>query len=132
MDMLEDAKQQMILLPRPVQLWMRWLNIIFLFGIFFAFTHVAARWSLLAYIEGFPIAVAIFYYTRNISFTGTPHIVFWTPLLIYLPCAVSNDPDFNLFSIFGIWVLLLCLTVAISVMFDVRTFCAILAHRLES
>ncbi len=128
MDMFEDAKQQIILLPHSVQLWMRWLNIVFLFGIFFAFTHVTARLSLLAYIVCFPVAVAVFYYTRNISLTGIPHIVFWTPLLIYLPYAVSNDPDFNLFSIYGIWVLLLCLTVAISVMFDVWAFFAVFAH----
>lgn len=132
MDMFEDAKQQMILLPRPVQLWMRWLNIVFLFGIFFAFSHGAALWSLLAYIVCFPVAVAIFYYTRNIRLTGIPHIVFWTPLLIYFPYAVSNDPDFNLLGIYGIWVVLLCLTVAISVIFDVRAFFAIFAHGLES
>ncbi|MDF1671285.1 MAG: hypothetical protein P1U83_16910 [Roseovarius sp.] len=132
MDMFEDAKQQMILLPRPVQLWMRWLNIVFLIGIFFAFTHVTARLSLLAYIVCFPVAVVIFYYTRNIRLTGISHIVFWTPLMIYLPYAVSNDPDFNLLSIYGIWVLLLCLTVAISVMFDVRAFFAILAQKRES
>jgi hypothetical protein len=35
--------------PRPVQLWMRWLNIVFLLGLFFASRQDSARWALVAY-----------------------------------------------------------------------------------
>ena len=50
--MFEDATQQMSELSRPVQLWMRWLNISLLPAFFFAFDFEAARWILVGELGG--------------------------------------------------------------------------------
>lgn len=118
--MLDDAKQQMSALPGPVQIWMRWLNIVFLLGLFFIGSHDGARWALVAYVIAFPVGALVFLFTREIRLTGLPHIVFWTPLLGYLAHAAATDPDFRLGSLYTLWVLLLGLTIAISVLFDIR------------
>ena len=121
---LEDARQQMSLLPRPIQYWMRWLNIVFLTGMAFVFSYAATRWKLAAYVVRFQVAIPIFYLTRDIDMLGAPHVLFWTPLLIYLPLVAAGDPNFNLLSLYGGWSVLLLLTISISVVFDVRAIIA--------
>ena len=117
---IEKAKQQITSLPRPVQNWMLWLNIIFLAGLLFIPTHASARWAIAAYLVCFPVAVPFYIYTRDIAMSGVPHILFWTPLLIYLPVKAVENPNFNLMSLYGVWTALLLLSIAISVTFDVR------------
>ena len=125
--MFEDAKEQMLRLPHAVQLWMRWLNIVFLLGLPFIVSHVEARWVLFSYIVAFPVGLLAFIVTRNIKLTGIPHFLFWTPLLVYLPYSAMGDPEFRFMSLYGIWVSLLCITIAISVAFDLKAlieFCS--------
>lgn len=122
---LEDARHQITSLPRPVQNWMLWLNIVFLAGLLFVSSHEAVRWVIAAYVVCFPVAVPFYIYTRDIAMSGVPHILFWTPLLIYLPVEASEDPNFSLLSLYGVWTVLLLLSIAISVAFDVR---AVLKH----
>jgi|GEM_PF-977013 len=118
--MLEGARQQIALLPRPTQNWMLWLNVVFLAGLLFVFSHEPVRWVLAAYLVCFPVAVPIYIYTKDIAMLGVPHILFWTPLLIYLPLEAAEDPDSSLLSLYGVWTVLLMLTITISVVFDVR------------
>ena len=118
--MLEDARQQIALLPRPIQTWMLWLNVVFLAGLLFISSYEAVRWVIAAYVVCFPTAVPIYIYTKDIAMSGVPHILFWTPLLIYLPVEAAEDPNFSLLSLYGVWTVLLLLTIAISVVFDVR------------
>jgi membrane protease YdiL (CAAX protease family) len=118
--MLEDARLQIALLPRPIQNWMLWLNVVFLVGLLFVSSHEAVRWVIAAYVVCFPVAVPIYIYTRDISMSGVPHILFWTPLLIYLPVDAAEDTNFSLLSLYGVWTVLLLLTIAISVVYDVR------------
>jgi hypothetical protein len=123
--MLEDARLQIALLPRPIQNWMLWMNLVFLAGLLFVDTHEAVRWVIAAYVVSFPVAVPIYIYTRDIAMTGVPHILFWTPLLIYLSVEAAEDTNFSLLSLYGVWTVLLFFTIAISVVFDVR---AVLKH----
>ncbi len=123
--MLEDARQQITSLPRPVQNWMLWLNVVFLTGLLFVSNHEGVRWVIAAYVVCFPVAVPFYIYTRDIAMSGVPHILFWTPLLIYLPVKAAEDPNFSLLSLYGVWTVLLLLSIAISVAFDVR---AVLKH----
>ena len=117
--MFEDAKQQISELPKWVQIWMRWLNIVFLLGLKFVGDHVEARWVIAAYLAAFPVGFLAFYCVRDIRITGLPHLLVWVPLLVYLILAAFRDPAFQLTSLYGAWVVLLCLTIAISASFDV-------------
>lgn len=130
--MFEEAIRQMSALPRPVQLWMRWLNIVFVPAVYFAFEFDAARWALAAYLISFPVGVLVFVVTRNIHMTGVPHILFWTPLLVYLGFSISADPAVGNVSVYGVWLVLLSVTIATSLVFDIRAVIAYLgAMRLS-
>lgn len=118
--MLKDATHQLSALPRPVQLWMRWLNVVFLPAFQFASDFEPARWALAAYLAAFPIGALVFAFTRNIHMTGLPHILLWAPLLAYFPYSVVSNPATRLFSFYTAWVLVLSITIAISVYFDIR------------
>ena len=119
-ELLEQAKEQILLLPDYVQVWMRWLNIVFLLSILFIKNHKVARWALIAYIACFPVGILIYYFTRDINLLGTPHILFWTPLLVYIIKKGLNNSQFNLNSFYGVWIVLLSLTILVSLIFDAR------------
>lgn len=121
-----DAMQQMNALPRPVQLWMRWLNIVFLPVFFFLGSHEDAALVLAVFILQFPVGALIFYYTRDIRMTGVPHILFWTPLTVYLLVFTKSPAVLSLPAPYAIWVLLLGLTMVISVFFDLKGLLSIL------
>ncbi|MEO0647901.1 MAG: hypothetical protein AAFZ17_17400 [Cyanobacteria bacterium J06650_10] len=118
--MFEEARQQILSLPRTTQNWMLWMNVVFLVGLLFVFSHESARWVLAAYVVCFPVAVPFYIYTKDIAMLGVSHILLWTPLLIYLPLAAAEDSAFSLLSLYGVWMVLLMLTITISVVFDVR------------
>lgn len=127
--MLEGAKQQLLALPRPVHLWMRWLNIVFLFGLFFVDSQDGAKWGLIAYFTAFPIGVLVFWRQRDMRLTGLAHIICWTPVLVCLPTEAAMSSDFRLLTPYGVWIVLLCATVAVSVIFDIRAVVAALRRR---
>ena len=118
--MFDDAIKQMGELPHWVQLWMRWLNIVFLLGLFFIANHAEARWSLVAYVAAFPVGFLAFCFVRDIRMTGLSHIVFWVPLLIYLIDTIVSDRTFEMMSLFGLWVSLLVATIFVSVILDIK------------
>lgn len=120
-ELFEQAKAQILLLPDIVQIWMRWLNIVFLLSIMFIKNHTAARWALVAYIACFPVGFLIYYFTKDINLLGVPHVLFWGPLLIYIYKKEFNNSQLNLKSTYGVWVVLLSLTILISLVFDVRS-----------
>jgi len=130
--LFDDAIKQMGELPQWVQLWMRWLNIVFLLGLFFVANHVEARWSLIAYLAAFPVGFLAFYLVRDIRMTGLPHIVFWTPLLIYLIGIVVSDRTFEMVSSFGLWVALLITTIFVSVILDIKGLIGVVVERVNT
>ncbi|MEM9570032.1 MAG: hypothetical protein AAF996_01110 [Pseudomonadota bacterium] len=130
--MFDDAIKQMAELPQWVQLWMRWLNIVFLLGLFFFANHAEARWSLVAYVVAFPVGFLAFYFVRDIRMTGLPHIVFWTPLLIYLIGTVISDRTFEMVSLFGLWVSLLITTIFVCVILDVKGLIGVIFDRANA
>lgn len=127
--MFDDAIKQMGELPSWVQLWMRWLNIVFLLGLFFVGNHVEARWAIVAYIVSFPVGFLAFYFVRDIRVTGLPHIVFWAPFLIYLVHTVANDNEFEVMSLFGLWVALLVATISVSTILDIKGLSGVIFDR---
>ena len=130
--MREDARLQISELPHWVQLWMRWLNIIFLLGVFFIWEHAEARWVLAAYVLSFPIGFGAFYFVRDIRITGLPHLLLWAPLLFFFARSAANDPDFRMLSFYGIWVSTLSLTIAISVVLDIKGIGAALLFKRDA
>ncbi len=130
--MFDDAIKQMAELPQWVQLWMRWLNIVFLLGLFFVANHIEARWSLAAYFLAFPVGLLAFYLVRDIRMTGLPHIVFWAPLLIYLIGTVVSDRAFEVMSLYGLWVSLLVTTIFISVILDIKGLLGVIIDRVNA
>ena len=119
-ELFEEAGQQMSMLPRTVQNWMLWLNIIFFSGLLFVLQHAEPRWAIAAHVACFPVGFTAYHFTRNLDLMGLSHILFWTPLLFYLPKVALQNSDFHLISPYGIWMSLLCLTIVISLVFDVR------------
>ena len=93
-ELLGQAHADILLLPEYVQIWMRWLNIAFLPGIIFAKNHATARWAIAAYLIGFPVAIPIYYFTKDISLLGIPHFLFWGPLLFYIFRYEFKNPHF--------------------------------------
>jgi len=74
------------ILQEPIWLrsWLFWLMFINTASIVFAFTRPEAHWVLTAWLANLlfmPMLFAEFGYTRIL---GLSHIVFWTPLLVYL------------------------------------------------
>lgn len=130
--MFDDAIKQIGELPHWVQLWMRWLNIVFLLGLFFVANHAEARWSLVAYLAAFPIGFLAFYFVRDIRMTGLPHILLWAPLLIYLIGAILSDPTFEMISLFGLWVSLLIATITVSVLLDIKGLSGVILDRVKA
>lgn len=118
--MFNDTKQQIDQLPRTVQNWMLWLNIVFLLGLFFVFNYVEARWAVFIWIASFPVGFSCYYFIRDLSILGIPHIILWVPLLVYLYHSTSNDPGFSVASPYGIWLLLLSATIVISAVLDTK------------
>ena len=128
-ELLVDVGRELETLPRPVHWWMRWFNFLFLIGVILAIWHVPARWAVFAHLLCFPVGFAAYYFTRDIGLMGSPHIIFWTPLLIYFPQVAFNDPDFVLLSPYGIWSLALLITIVVSVLFDLRAILSYLSRR---
>lgn len=129
-ELLGNVGRGLETLPRPVHWWMWWFNLLFLIGVIFAIWHVPARWAVFAHLLCFPVGFAAYHFTRDIALMGAPHIIFWTPLLIYFPLVTFNDPSFVLLSPFGIWIIALSVTIAVSVMFDLRAVLSYLSqHR---
>lgn len=104
------------------KIWMNWMMLLFLASIIFIWRHKPARYVLASLIATAVLAVIIWYLTKNIYLLGVGHIVFWVPLGLYLYQKVYLPNGFAqmLKSIYGVWILLIMATIAISLVFDVR------------
>ena len=105
-------------LPQWVQLWMNWMGIVLALGsLVFAIFKVEARWLLLAFAVSI---VATFALGMTIGWNGLwgiTHLVFWTPVVIYM---YRRLPAINANSVYGIWYLLALATMIISLVFDAK------------
>lgn len=103
-----------------VQMWMNWMMLIFLCSLLFVWKHVPARIVLAAFIIGAMVAYVVFQINNNPHLLGISHLLVWVPLAVYLYFNVVRNETFRLASPYGIWIVLLLLTIAISTVFDVR------------
>lgn len=110
-----------------VNLWMYWMNLIFLASVFFIANNSGARYALLAMLIALPTAPIIYGLTGSIHLLGIAHILFWSPVAYYMVMQEMRGLSFKVSSPYGIWVLLLTATILISLAFDFRNIYLVLA-----
>lgn len=119
-ELMNQMNSQTAELPGWVQLWMNWMTVVFLAAILFVKNHVAARVAIVTFLLTFLGAIGVFYLTRNIHLFSLVHLALWTPLLIYVYRKELRPGNVRLATPYGIWLILLCATILISLLFDVR------------
>jgi len=126
-DLMNEANAQMLATSQVVQIWMSWMMFLFLGSVVFLKNHKAARYALAALLFAVPVAIVIFYFSKNIHLLGITHLIVWAPLLVYFLRSEMKSNEFNLRSPYGIWVSLLSLTISVSLVFDVRDIFLVMA-----
>jgi hypothetical protein len=102
------------------KVWMDWMMLIFLFALVFVYKHLSARFIFASLILTMPIAIWIFEATKSPHLIGVAHIVVWLPLSIYLVKTEIIGKTEKLKSPYGIYLVLLLMTIVISLFFDIR------------
>ncbi|MDH3746307.1 MAG: hypothetical protein OES47_14505 [Acidobacteriota bacterium] len=74
---------EMMALPLALQSWLLWLVIINSASLFFL-RHQEGRWVLFAWVANIITITALFEWKGYTRLLGLSHVVWWTPLLIYL------------------------------------------------
>ena len=103
-----------------VKIWINWMMIIFLLSMIFTYRHVSARFIFISLFVTIPIAIIIFKITKSPHLIGASHIIIWLPLAIYLIKVEIIGQLEKLKSIYGVYLILLLATIAISLFFDIR------------
>jgi len=95
--------------------WVAWLVIMNLGAVVFAWRHVEARWVLAAMLVNMPFMNMLFYFFGYTRILGLSHIIFWTPLLVYL---WRRRKDLEPKTPFGIYIRVLFLSNLVSLAID--------------
>jgi uncharacterized membrane protein AbrB (regulator of aidB expression) len=103
-----------------VKIWINWMMIIFLLSLLFTYKHVSARFIFISLFLTVPVAVLIFNLTKSPHLIGASHIIIWLPLAIYLIKTEIIGKLEQLKSVYGVYLILLLVTIAISLFFDIR------------
>jgi len=119
-EIFNEMNSQMLNLPNSVQMWMNWMMVIFFSSIFFVWKQKGARLALLSFLLTIPLAMLVFYLSKSVHLIGIAHFLVWAPLLVYLYRANYKSQELNKFGAYGIWTILLMLTIVISLIFDAR------------
>lgn len=117
---MNNVNAQMAELPSWVQIWMDWMMVIFLSSLFFVWKHKGARWVALSLILSMPLGILVFYLSNTVHLLGIVHLLLWSPILIYIMRVEFKSDDFKLRSPYGVWTILLMVTIVISLLFDIR------------
>lgn len=103
-----------------IRIWLNWLMIIFLASIIFVRKYKSARIVLASFILTFPIAILVFSISNSAHLIGIAHIIVWGPLAFYLIKSDLRRLSFQFRSPYGVWLILLLGTIAVSLVLDVR------------
>jgi hypothetical protein len=109
-----------------IRIWLNWLMIIFLASIFFVWKYKSARIVLASFVLTFPIAILVFSISNSAHLIGIAHIIVWGPLAFYLIKSDLRRLSFQFRSPYGVWMILLIGTIAVSLVFDVRDITLVL------
>lgn len=80
MTLLDHIQQE----PLWLQIWINWMVFINLSAVFFVWSRVEPRWVLTAFLCSAIFMNYLFGIHGYERILGAAHIIFWTPLLIYL------------------------------------------------
>jgi len=101
--------------PQYLQIWLNWLVAINLASVLFIFHKPQARWVLLAMIGNVAFMMFLFSQVGFVRLLGLSHIIFWTPLLIYL---AMRKGTLNVTSISGIYFIVVFVSNLASLVLD--------------
>ena len=74
---------EMMAQPLALQLWILWLVVINTASLLFL-RHQEGRWVLFAWVANAITMTALFEWTGYTRLLGLSHVVWWTPLLVFL------------------------------------------------
>ena len=94
--------------------WLAWLGFINLASLVF-WSEVEARWVFGAFAGAFLLMMALYELNGYNRFLGLGHVVFWTPLMLYLYHRLSNVLGPRLFET---WLRVLMATNGLSLVID--------------
>ena len=121
LELLNTIISQFQALPLGVSIWVNWMVAVFMLAFVFAFKHKAARFALLTFfVFTFLGAGVAVWLTGTIHWIALVHLIFWPPLLIHLINREIRSIGFQPKSIYGMWVILLTITMIVSLLFDLR------------
>ncbi len=106
--------------PKWVQLWVGFMMMTFIAGIFFVKNHMIARWVVGCMIAGMIFAIIagrVFGMPYYSGFIALIHVVFWSPALYQL---LSKRPFAGPRSAFSIWSAVITFVICFSFIFDIR------------
>ncbi len=87
-----------LLQPIWIQAWIGWLVLVNFFGgLIFLRSRVEAKWVLVAFLAAAFMMEVMYHQYGFQRILGLPHVIFWTPLVIYLwqRQAVWDRPGFS-------------------------------------
>ena len=114
--------------PIWVKYWVDFMGLVFALAIPFSFIRVEARWAVLVMLLTVPTMLALYSQVGYVRLLGLPHVILWTPFLIYL---LGRRHAWRVReTIAGKWLLLLTITIIISLAFDYADVGAL--HRWRS
>ena len=106
--------------PAWVPIWVNVMGAILLLAIPFSFVRVEARWVLLGVLAGGAMTLILYSQFGYQRILGLGHMLFWTPVLIYLFQRRTRLRFGETWS--GKWLALAALTSAIAWVFDYSDF----------
>ncbi len=100
--------------PLWLQTWLAWMGGVNTASLLYL-RHVEARWVLGAFVFNFLLMTLLFELSGYTRLLGLAHVMGWTPLLLYL---ARRWPALPREANFGIWIRVLFVTNAISLVID--------------
>lgn len=103
--------------PQWVQHWMDVMVVVLaVFGAVFSFVRVEARWVLAGFVLGAAALIGLYSQIGYSRLLGLGHIIFWTPVLIYLIRRRAHWRVAETLS--GKWLVLAVMVLSVSLAFD--------------
>jgi hypothetical protein len=104
----------MLAYPPWLQAWIAWLGLVNGASVLFL-RHVQARWVLAAFAAAVILMATLYELNGFNRLVGLGHVVFWTPLVVYL---ALQRPKLEARSAFGAWVAIVIATNSGSLVID--------------
>ena len=102
--------------PTWIYVWLNFLSIVLMASVFFVTSRREARWVLISFAFVFPTMILFYSHFGMQKILGIVHVVYWTPLLIWLWRRRSTWQVSETLS--GKWIALAFAVITVSLAFD--------------